>query len=107
MLDISKRVELFYPPFSNVSFISRRVELLYRPFSKEPYSHSFVFYKICHYLACIKALQIEEDETFVVVSQVRMEIYSLVMYIYSRLRGTPARACNYEHLFQTYRLFRL
>jgi hypothetical protein len=38
---------------------------------------------------------------------VRMEIYSLVMYIYSRLRGTPARACNYEHLFQTYRLFRL
>ena len=87
--------------------LGKRVELINRAFSGEPYSLSFGFYKICYHLACLEELQIKEEETFVVVSNVRMEIYSLVMYIYSRLRGKPALVCHFEDFFQTYRLYRL
>ena len=85
--------------------LGKRFELLRRPFSEQPYRHSFAFYKICYYLACIEELQIEE--TFVVSGQVRMEIYSLVMYIYARLRGKPGGGCNFERFFQAHRLHRL
>lgn len=87
--------------------MDERFKVLRQPFAEEPYSLSYIYFKICHVLAGLEDLTIEEDKTFGVVGGVRMEIYRLVMYICQRLRGGRAHACDYETVFERYRLKRL
>jgi hypothetical protein len=63
--------------------------------------------KVCYALAGLSDLTIEEDKLFVVVNGTRMEIYGLVVYIYQRLRGRPAHACDFETVFEKYQLKRV
>ena len=88
-------------------FMDHRFKTLYRPFADEPYSNSYLYFKISYALACLGDLHIEKDETLVSVNNVRMEIYGLVVYVHHRLRGGRARPCNYETVFERYRLKRL
>lgn len=80
--------------------MDQKFKVLYRPFEGEPYCLSYGYFKICHILAGLEDLTIEEDETCARVNNIRMEIYGLVMYIYQRLRGKRARACNFENVFE-------
>ena len=75
-------------------------KVLHRSFTGEPYSLSYGYFKMCHALADLQDLTIEEDDRFVRVSNVRMEVYGLVMYICHRLRGGRPRSCDFETVFE-------
>ena len=85
----------------------KRFSLIYQPFAEPPYCYSYGYMKVCHALACLKDLTIEEDQLFVVVNDTRMEIYGLVVYIYQRLRGRTAHSCDFETVFKKYQLKRV
>ena len=88
--------------FSDQKFI-----VLYLPFAETPYCLSYGYMKVCYALAGLSDLTIEEDKLFVVVNGTRMEIYGLVVYIYQRLRGRPAHACDFETVFEKHHLKRV
>lgn len=83
---------------------SRRLNILHQPFSDEL---SPGYFKICWHLANNKNVVIESDSQFVTVNNVQMDIFTLVRYLFFRRRGQPARACDYEAVYQSLKLFQL
>ena len=87
-----------------------RLHIINKPFAAAPYAKSHGYFKICWFLAGLKELVIEEpSHVFIPAINERIEIYTLVWYIFNRRRGLllPSSQCNCETFYQTFRLHRM
>lgn len=84
---------------------SHRLCLLNEPFSSPPYSYSPGYFQICWHLSQNLGIEVEKD--YITFGAEKMEIFSLVRYIFFRLRGNPRRVENYETVYQKCGLHRL
>ena len=88
----------------------QRLDIINAPFSNTPYVHSHGYFKICWFLAGLKEIKVEPNQVFVILNNERMEIYTLVRYIFARQRKLfcpPRLPCSYDTFYRAHRLHQM